>query len=142
MMRSVRWLPCVFWYLVLTDSKISALSERTGVAAVCFFSRTHLEDSFEPNWICSPNSAWKSGPVRFFVQILKDRDQDRSSQVERPRKTGLNRHQPVQCGFSRFFTVLRPVSTSFSLNRLITGLGPVLELLTVTIEKYECNLLP
>src|SRR5271168_4095923 len=87
-------------------------------------------------------SAWKSGPVRFFVQILKDRDQDRSSQVERPRKTGLNRHQPVQCGFSRFFTVLRPVSTSFSLNWLITGLGPVLELLTVTIEKYECNLLP
>ena len=48
---------CVLWYLVLTDSKISALSERTGVAAVCFFSRTHLEDSFEPNWICSPNAS-------------------------------------------------------------------------------------
>ena len=82
-------------------------------------------------------SAWKSSPVRFFDQILKDRDWDRSSQVERPRKTGLNRHQPVQCGFSRFFTVLRPVSTSFSLNRLITGLGPVLKLRTV--EKCECN---
>ena len=29
------------------------------------------------------NSAWKSGPVQFFIQILKDQDWDWSSQVER-----------------------------------------------------------
>jgi hypothetical protein len=28
-------------------------------------------------------SAWKSGPVRFFIQIWKDRDRDQFSQVER-----------------------------------------------------------
>jgi hypothetical protein len=33
------------------------LSERTGAAVVAFFSRSHLEDTFEPNWICSPNAA-------------------------------------------------------------------------------------
>ena len=32
------------------------LSERTGAAVVAFFSRSHLEDTFEPNWICSPNA--------------------------------------------------------------------------------------
>ena len=74
-------------------------------------------------------SAWKSGPVQFFIQISKDRDQDQSSQVERPWKTGLNQHQPVQCGFSQFLMVLRLVLTSYSLNQLTTGLGPVLELL-------------
>ena len=33
------------------------LSERTGAAVVAFFSRSHLEDTFEPNWICSLNTA-------------------------------------------------------------------------------------
>ena len=37
--------------------QISALSERTGAAVVAFFSRSSLEDAFEPNWICSPNAA-------------------------------------------------------------------------------------
>jgi len=55
------------------------------------------------------NSAWKSGPVWFFVKIQQDQDRDRSSQVDRPRKTGLNQRQPVQSGFSRFLTVARPV---------------------------------
>jgi len=33
------------------------LSERTGAAVVAFFSRSNLEDTFEPNWICSENTA-------------------------------------------------------------------------------------
>ncbi|KAF8816259.1 hypothetical protein BYT27DRAFT_7067379, partial [Phlegmacium glaucopus] len=39
------------------NNEITSLSERTGAAAVCFFTRTSLEDTFEPNWICSPNAA-------------------------------------------------------------------------------------
>ncbi|KAF8798251.1 hypothetical protein BYT27DRAFT_7218520 [Phlegmacium glaucopus] len=30
--------------------------ERTGAAVVAFFSRSHIEDMFEPNWICTPNA--------------------------------------------------------------------------------------
>ena len=33
------------------------LSSRTGTAVVLFASRTHLEDTFEPNWICTDNAA-------------------------------------------------------------------------------------
>jgi len=64
-------------------------------------------------------------PVWSFVKIWQDRDWDQSSQVEEPWKTGLNRHQPVQCSFGQFFTVERPVSTSLSLNWLRTGWGLV-----------------
>jgi hypothetical protein len=28
-----------------------------GAAAMCFFTRFSLEDTFEPNWICSLNAA-------------------------------------------------------------------------------------
>jgi len=64
------------------------------------------------------SSAWKSGPVWSFVKFWQDWDLDQSSQVNKPQKTGLNRCQPVQCGFRWFSTVERPVSTS-----LYRGLG-------------------
>ena len=32
--------------------QISALSERTGAAAIAFFSHSNLEDTFEPNCYC------------------------------------------------------------------------------------------
>jgi hypothetical protein len=42
---------------ILTDlSQLSSLSERTGACAVAFFSRGHLDDTFEPNWIATPNA--------------------------------------------------------------------------------------
>ena len=86
-----------------------------------------IENCWDPEQTANVlTSAWKSGPVRSFVQIWQDWDQDQSSQVEEPQKTGLNRRQPVQCGFGRFFTVERPVSTSLSLNWLRTGWGLVL----------------
>ena len=47
----------------------------------------------------SVTSAWKSGPVRSFAKIRRDRDRDWSSEVDEPQKTGLNRHRPVQSGF-------------------------------------------
>ena len=40
----------------LTIFQISALSERTGAVVVAFFSRAHIEDTFEPNWIASENA--------------------------------------------------------------------------------------
>lgn len=43
--------------LAVHTVQISALSERTGAAVVAFFSRSNLEDTFEPNWICSPNAS-------------------------------------------------------------------------------------
>lgn len=46
-----------YYYLSDNPCQINALSERTGAVAVAFFSRSHLEDTFEPNWICSPNAA-------------------------------------------------------------------------------------
>ncbi|KIJ91094.1 hypothetical protein K443DRAFT_135562 [Laccaria amethystina LaAM-08-1] len=39
------------------NDEINSLAACTGAAAVCFFTRTSLEDGFEPNWICSPNAA-------------------------------------------------------------------------------------
>ncbi|KAI0245566.1 hypothetical protein BJV78DRAFT_1287477 [Lactifluus subvellereus] len=39
------------------NDEITSLSECTGTTAMCFFTRTNLEDSFEPNWICSTNAA-------------------------------------------------------------------------------------
>src|ERR1700678_664013 len=44
-----------------------ALSARTGAAAVCFFSRGHLQDTFTPNWICTENAS------RFSRDVL-DKD--------------------------------------------------------------------
>ena len=44
-------------YFIANPLQISALSERTGAAVVAFFSRSNLEDTFEPNWICSANAA-------------------------------------------------------------------------------------
>jgi hypothetical protein len=43
--------------LTINPLQITALSERTGAAVVAFFSRSSLEDTFEPNWICSANAA-------------------------------------------------------------------------------------
>ena len=56
-------------------------------------------------------SAWKSSPVRSFVQIQQDRDQDRLFQVDGPEKTAQNRCRPVEGGFCWFFPVLRLVKT-------------------------------
>ena len=42
---------------LITVIQISALSERTGAVAVAFISRSHIEDTFEPNWIASENAA-------------------------------------------------------------------------------------
>jgi hypothetical protein len=41
---------------LLTVFQISALSERTGAVVIAFFSRSHIEDTFEPNWIASENA--------------------------------------------------------------------------------------
>ncbi|KAF8798805.1 hypothetical protein BYT27DRAFT_7343194 [Phlegmacium glaucopus] len=38
------------------NKDITALSERTGAAAICFFTRSHLEDTYEPNWVCTLNA--------------------------------------------------------------------------------------
>ena len=46
-----------YHFLPINSFQISALSERTGAAVVAFFSRSNLEDTFELNWICSPNAA-------------------------------------------------------------------------------------
>ena len=43
----------------------------------------------------TPTSAWKSGPVRFFIQIWEDRDRDRSSLA---RNTSKLRPKPSQTG--------------------------------------------
>lgn len=40
---------------------------RTSAAAVCFFSRGHLQDTFKPNWICTENAS------RFSRDVL-DKD--------------------------------------------------------------------
>jgi hypothetical protein len=45
------------YYFIVNPLQISALSDRTGAAVVAFFSRSNLEDTFEPNWICSANAA-------------------------------------------------------------------------------------
>lgn len=42
------------YYFAVNPLQISALSERTGAAAIAFFSHSNLEDTFEPNWICFP----------------------------------------------------------------------------------------
>src|ERR1700678_2903901 len=44
-----------------------ALSARAGAAAICFFSRGHLQDTFKPNWICTENAS------RFSRDVL-DKD--------------------------------------------------------------------
>ena len=44
------------YYFAVNLPQISALSERTGAAVIAFFGRSNLEDTFEPNWICSPNA--------------------------------------------------------------------------------------
>jgi len=44
-------------YFIANPFQISALSDRTGATVVAFFSRSNLEDTFEPNWICSMNAA-------------------------------------------------------------------------------------
>ena len=43
--------------MAITPLQITALSERTGAAVVAFFSRSNLEDTYEPNWICTPNAS-------------------------------------------------------------------------------------
>ena len=46
----------MFNLLTGTVFQISALSDRTGAVVVAFFSRSHIEDTFEPNWIASENA--------------------------------------------------------------------------------------
>ena len=53
------------------------------------------------------HSAWKSGPVRSLAYFWKDRDRDRSINILRPSKTGLDRLKPI----FRSFAVLGPVRT-------------------------------
>ena len=55
--EEVRGCFILLYYFSVNPRQISALSERTGAAAVAFFSHSHLKDTFEPNWICSPNAA-------------------------------------------------------------------------------------
>lgn len=47
----------VVLFMPKTFHKITALSTRTGAAAICFFSRGHLQDTFKPNWICTENAS-------------------------------------------------------------------------------------
>lgn len=49
--------PSLSMFNLITVIQISALSERTGAVAVAFISRSHIEDTFEPNWIASENAA-------------------------------------------------------------------------------------
>jgi len=44
-------------YFFVNPLQITALSDRTGATVVAFFSHSNLEDTFEPNWICSENAA-------------------------------------------------------------------------------------
>jgi hypothetical protein len=53
----LRYVAIITFHLADNPLQISALSERTGAAVVAFFSRSTLEDTFEPNWICSPNAS-------------------------------------------------------------------------------------
>jgi hypothetical protein len=53
----MRYVAITFSRLTDNPLQINALSERTGAAVVAFFSRSTLEDTFEPNWICSPNAS-------------------------------------------------------------------------------------
>src|SRR6267378_4428319 len=61
-----------------------------------------------------PTSAWKSGPVRFFIQIWEDRDRDRSSWLEIPQNRDRNRQRPVHSGFTRFLAVFNRSQTGFA----------------------------
>jgi hypothetical protein len=54
MNNKVRFLS--FLFHTTNTFQISALSERTGAAVIAFFSHSTLEDTFEPNWICSANA--------------------------------------------------------------------------------------
>jgi hypothetical protein len=47
----------LFYFLTIIPLQISALSDRTGAVVIAFFSRSNLEDTFEPNCICSLNAA-------------------------------------------------------------------------------------
>lgn len=49
--------PSPSMFNLITVIQISALSERTGAVVVAFFSRSHIEDTFEPNWIASENAS-------------------------------------------------------------------------------------
>jgi len=66
-------------------------------------------------------SAWKSGPVRFFIHIWKDRDRDQSTFSQILKNRDRNRHRPVHSGFMRFFAVARPVWTSYGSDQFATG---------------------
>ena len=48
--------PSPSMFNLLTVFQISDLSERTGAVVIAFFSRSHIEDTFEPNWIASENA--------------------------------------------------------------------------------------
>ena len=58
---------CWFLPINIFPLKIAALSARTGAAAICFFSRGHLQDTIKPNWICTKNAS------RFSRDVL-DKD--------------------------------------------------------------------
>jgi len=45
-----------FMLNLLTHFQVTALSEQTGAVVIAFFSCTHIEDTFEPNWIASENT--------------------------------------------------------------------------------------
>src|SRR6267378_1922907 len=65
-------------------------------------------------WKLASDSAWKSGPVRFFIQIWEDRDRDRSSWLEIPQNRDRNRQRPVHSGFTRFLAVFNRSQTGFA----------------------------
>ena len=112
------------WYFLHGQHKIIICVASSGVAALliigghtshsCFKIPINIDElsscqfGKKSDLAALISGAWKSGPVQ-------------SSQVEEPRKTGLNQRQPVQCGFGQFFMVERLVSTSLSLNWLRTG---------------------
>src|SRR6266567_3664576 len=100
----------------ISDAWISSCTERISIC---------------PNFTAI-HSAWKSGPVRFFIQIWEDRDRDRSSLARNPQNRDRNRHRPVHSGFCGFSTVARPVGTGYGSDQFMTGLGPVLK---VVIDK-------
>jgi len=79
------------------------------------------DDEVQANQASSLHASWPlkyvvfESPVRSGLWASRglDRDRDRSSPVQRPQKTALNRHRPVLCGLMQSWAVTRPVSTSY-----------------------------
>ena len=82
------------------------------------------------------NSAWKSGPVWFFIHIWQDWDQDRSSISQILENWDWNHCRPVHSGFMQFFAVARPVWTSYSSDQSTTGPRLVLYMVVYKIITF------